>query len=315
MFLKHISSKIAAHFQKNEKFIVALSGGPDSVFLAESLTRILPKNQLVFAHFDHCLRDSSSKDAQFCSQFSEQKGIFFISECWKNPQQSEEKARNARYEFLERIRIEHNADAIVLGTHFDDLVETVFFRFLRGSGARGLSGICEFDTKTRRFRPLLEIQKFEILEFLKQEKIPFQTDETNAESAFSRNFLRNEIFPKLDERFPFFRKNLVRQAKIFREIADFLEKSAFDFFENLPHQNDQIQVPKIDFFNLPLAIRREVVRLFFAPKTPDFEIIESLLHFIATAKNGKKMLFRDFEVLVFGDNFFLSRKNSETKLL
>ncbi len=309
MFPKRILSKISAYFPENARFVLALSGGADSVFLAEIMTRAIPPAHLFFAHFDHDLRENSATDADFCAEFAHQKGVFFATEKWKTPQKSEEKARNARSAFLEKIRNEQNANAIVLGTHFDDLVETIFFRFLRGSGARGLSGISEFSPKTHRFRPLLETKKEEILHFLQKEQIPFRTDESNFENHYSRNFLRNEILPLLETRFPHFRENLVRQSVIFRDLSDFSENSARDFFQKISLKNHEIQGKKSDFFALPLAVRREVIRLFFAPKTPDFKNVETLLDFLENAKSGKKMIFDELEFSVFSDDFFCRGKN------
>lgn len=304
MFPNPFSDKILKHFSKNAKFVVGFSGGPDSVFLATHFLKNWKPENLFLAHFNHDLRKNAERDAQFCRDFAAKNGVEIVVEKWKNPQKSEKKARDARNAFLENVRAAKNADAIALGTHFDDSVETIFFNFVRGTGVRGLSGIAEFCERRRKFRPLLDLKKSEILTFLKNEKIPFCVDETNLENDFARNFLRNLIFPKLEKKFPFFKKNLFRQRKIFAEIADFLEKSADDFLKKIPEIAGEKRFLKRDFEKLPAAVKREICRKILQKKI-SFEKIDAILDFLKTGKSGKKMIFGGVEILISEKYFFV----------
>ena len=157
-----------------KKIILALSGGADSLFLGEKL--LAEGAEIIAAHFDHCLRNDSAKDAEFCKKWSKEKGIVFETEQWKYPQKSEEKARTARYDFLEKIRQKHNAKHICTAHHADDQAETILFRFLRGSGIKGLSGMQEYDPDRKILRPLLHTKKSDILAELKRQNIAFCHD-------------------------------------------------------------------------------------------------------------------------------------------
>lgn len=217
--------KIKKHFPgKAPKFLIALSGGPDSVYLTEQFLQQFPKENILLAHFHHNLRENSINDQIFCSNYAKKKGINFFTETWKNPVDSEEKARNARLQFLKKIQQQENANVVCFGTHFDDLAETIFFRFLRGSGITGLSGIQEFDPERKFFRPLLHLKKEEILESLHKKNILYQIDETNLTDQYDRNFLRNIVFPQLKKRFPKFSENIVRQSEIFQMTGEFLKE-------------------------------------------------------------------------------------------
>jgi tRNA(Ile)-lysidine synthase len=286
------------------KIVLALSGGPDSIFLGEHLTALLPEENIIVAHFDHQLRKDSHLDRKFCENWAQKKGCLFVSDVWKSPHISEEKGRTARYTFLSHIVQEHNADAIALGTHGDDEAETIMFHFLRGSGLSGLSGIKMFDSHTKRFRPLLRYTKAEIKEYLKENNIPFRIDSSNLDSHYARNFLRNEIFPQLQIKFPGFAERVRRQAVIFDRAHDFICTSAKDFL-----QKHRYKIPRKMFTTLHSALQSEVLRKLFFPKSLYLSQIESLQNFISSSKSGKKMHIGNKEIQIYTEYFFVEEKN------
>ncbi len=120
------------------KYIVAVSGGIDSVSLLHALTSDKSLH-LIVAHFDHGIRDDSALDAKFVANLARELGLSFVTQRVKlGFEASEAVARKHRYKFLHRACIENNADAIVTAHHQDDVIETAIINTLRGTKRRGL---------------------------------------------------------------------------------------------------------------------------------------------------------------------------------
>ncbi len=308
MSAKTLSAKLQRWLPPNPRIVIALSGGPDSVFLAEKLVRIIPNEHLAVAHFDHALRAKSVADAEFCRQWAKRNDVQFFTDTWQNPQHSEGKAREERMAFLRSVAEEFKADAIALGTHADDETETILFRFLRGSGIAGLSGIKPFDAKTKLFRPFLHMQKAEILMYLDSHNIAHQEDETNAESDYSRNYLRNEICPLLQKKFPDFGKRIRRQARVFRATQEFLETEAKRFLA-AQEQPDakEIRTSRPQFAELAEILQFEVIRQLFYPEVPVMELTLEIRDFLVVADAGKYKTLGEVEIAVYSDYFFIRR--------
>jgi len=178
-----------------DKYVVAVSGGVDSVVLLDMLSKKLPtiyqlpsnNYQLVVAHFDHGIREDSAADAVFVAGLASKYNLVFETKREKlGPNASEEKARNRRYEFLRSVAKKHNAK-LVTAHHADDIVETVAINLLRGTGWRGLavldSGI---------IRPLTDMSKSEIINYAQENKLEWHEDSTNASDAYLRNRIRHK---------------------------------------------------------------------------------------------------------------------------
>jgi len=294
------------------KILLALSGGADSLFLGEIFSSLLSQEKIVVAHFDHNLRQNSSDDASFCEQWAKEKNLLFFQGRWKDPKKSEEKARKARYEFLENIRHQEMCDAIAVASHADDQVETIFFQMLRGTGAKGLSGMSVFSSSRKIFRPLLSVSKKEILSALAQEDISFCTDETNAESVYSRNFLRNDIFPLLQGRFPSFSSNILRQADIFRQEQDFLRMLLSEFSQkSIVEKTDpfwEMRITLSDFQKQHRFLQSSLIQSFFSQKSISYEQTQEVLSFLREAPEGKKKEVRNLSLLIGGGYCYLREK-------
>lgn len=327
---EQITLLMQQYLPNNPTMVLALSGGPDSLFLGEMFSQILPKEKLVIAHFNHKLRPSSDEEEEFCLQWAKKKELPFFSQSWEQPEASEEKARHARYAFLEQIMRQKKADAIALGHHQDDQAETIFFQFLRGSGLRGLRGMQPWEAKTKRFRPLLPFQKEEILEFLRNKSIEYCLDESNAESDYTRNFLRNDIFPILEEKFPTFKKTITRQSALFARIEDFSQVALEDFlqkhstftppcegglggFEKMEksmsktRSSKEYRIDRAAFLERHPYLQGAILRHLFQPKSLSFEQVEELREFLEEAKSGKKKIFKNITISVSQTTVCLKR--------
>ena len=120
----------------------------------------------------------------------------------------ESASRKVRYKIFENLL--ESGDQILLAHHSDDVAETIFMRLLRGTGIDGLEGPLSQRTfgKGLLIRPLLEVSKKEILNYLVENDIKFIEDESNKEDEFDRNFLRNKVFPMLEKRWKNFPKRV-----------------------------------------------------------------------------------------------------------
>jgi tRNA(Ile)-lysidine synthase len=206
--IEQVAKTIASYsmFQPGQRVGVAVSGGADSVCLLHVLREIAPRWNLRLAvlHLDHKLRDEESRqDAAFVRDLAAMLDLPFelqetdvAAHCRETGDNLEQAARAARQEFFKRLMQAGIVDRIATGHTRSDQAETVLFRFLRGSGTAGLSGIRPV-TDAGIVRPLLEIDRPEIEQYLRARGIAWRNDSTNASTAFARNRIRHELLPQL----------------------------------------------------------------------------------------------------------------------
>lgn len=176
------------------KYVVAVSGGVDSMVLLELLRR-RPDLRLVVVHFDHGIRADSSDDRELVQRVAMSHNIpFEYATAQLGPDASEEEARTARYDFLRHVCKKHNAIAIITAHHQDDLLETTIINLLRGTGWRGLSSL---RSTPDLLRPLLSYPKADIVQYARQQGLVWHEDSTNADDRHMRNYVRHQIIPKM----------------------------------------------------------------------------------------------------------------------
>jgi tRNA(Ile)-lysidine synthase len=174
-------------------YVVAVSGGVDSMVLLDLLTK-LPGMHLIVAHFDHGIRDDSDKDQALVQKTATKHGLPFVFNQGRlGADVSEAVARKARYEFLHTTRVAANAKAIITAHHQDDVLETAIINMLRGTGRRGLSSL---QSRDRLVRPLLHLQKAKLITYAKKHKIEWREDSTNSNEEYLRNYVRQQILNK-----------------------------------------------------------------------------------------------------------------------
>ncbi len=198
---------------KSASTIVAVSGGPDSVAMLRVLCSLFaeyaPENKLVVAHINHKTQlQHSDRDADFVKRLAGQLGIAChvveLAPSDEDKRPSEQTLREARYRSLKQLATTIGARYIATAHNRDDQIETILFRIFRGTGIPGLAGIPRFRPVNERLtivRPLLDHSRAEILDMLTELDQDFCVDATNATTDYSRNFLRNEVIPKIKERF------------------------------------------------------------------------------------------------------------------
>lgn len=210
--------------------LVALSGGADSVALLALLCRERSTYGLhiTAVHYHHGIRgDAADADAAFCRHLCAEMGVELIEGSGNVPHYARENhlglesaAREMRYAFLHRVLDEIKADKIALAHHLDDQAETILMHLLRGAGCSGISGMHRI--QGRLYRPLLEIPKADLVQFLQENGIGWREDSTNHIADNPRNALRLHVLPKIEESYPAAAAAIARYGCIAAEEDDCL---------------------------------------------------------------------------------------------
>ena len=245
---------------------VGLSGGLDSIVLLDLLYKQQLQNpsfNLKAIHINHQLQDEAQAWADFCQKFCETKNIHFQSinvdvvETKKTG--LEAAARNARYKaFSENLS---RNEFLLTAHHRDDQIETFFLQILRGAGIDGAAAInpcIQFDNHYL-LRPLLNIDREQLKEYAENERLQWIEDPSNTEVHFNRNYLRHEILPKLEQRWPSYRQTIQRfssNARLATNVLnDYISK---DYIDCLNSEKNTLLIDVL--LNLNLEKRLMVIR-------------------------------------------------------
>ncbi|HUD10734.1 MAG TPA: tRNA lysidine(34) synthetase TilS [Candidatus Saccharimonadales bacterium] len=235
---------------KPGKYIVAVSGGVDSVVLLDILSK-LPQLNLVIAHFDHGIRTDSVRDNKFVEELARQYGLEFFAEAGQlGSKASEAMAREKRYAFLRKIKQRSAADAIVTAHHQDDIIETVIINLLRGTGRRGLSSLQSTDDI---IRPLLHVPKSEILHYANEHHLKWREDNTNKDEKYFRNYIRHQIVPKLSTAKRDELLQIINKAGSSNQVIDKAVRQA------LMGQVTDSELSRSWFIGLPHTVAKEIM--------------------------------------------------------
>jgi len=259
-------------FNKSEELIllnaksvvVGFSGGVDSTLALIATMQFLEKHKkkpyLTAIHVNHQTQSSSVDWEKHCENFCETHKINFLCktvEINETGQGYEAAARSARLSIFNSF---DEGSVIILGHHLDDQVETVFFRVLRGTGLKGLTGMQRYiKIKDKHFiRPLLHITKEEIIEHVNDQKLSFIEDDSNTDNIYSRNFLRNEIIPKIVERWPGAKRNTARMANLLTKQSSLYHRFLLERLANVCDKDGLLldKLSELDYFE-----RSEMIRI------------------------------------------------------
>ena len=254
-------------FQKNDRLLLAVSGGVDSVVLCELCKQAGFKFEIVHCNFQ--LRgEESERDEAFVKSLSEKyKAEVFIKK-FDTKQYAEEKkisiqvaARELRYEWFEKLialtidtrqtttsgfsktsHIVHCTSYILTAHHANDNIETALMNFFKGTGIKGLHGI--LPKQKRIIRPLLFAKKEEILLFAKENNLSFVEDSSNITDKYTRNYFRNQLIPSIQKVFPEVEDNLLHNIERLKD-AEILYRQAIQLHKKklLEYKGNEIHIP------------------------------------------------------------------------
>ena len=190
-------------FSKDDRILIALSGGVDSIVLSHLMCRANYKISLAHCNF-HLRDEESNRDEAFVRRWAKENNIpLFVKEfdtyqyMKENKLSLEMAARDLRYNWFNSLLESEGFTCLCTAHHLDDSIETFFINLLRGTGIAGLHGIKVKNDKI--VRPLLFATREEILSYAKQNNISYVEDSTNSETKFTRNKIRHNLFPVLRE--------------------------------------------------------------------------------------------------------------------
>jgi len=221
---------------KGETIAVACSGGKDSM----SLLHYLWKNKktlginVVAVNIDHSLREASEQDSQFVINYCKKNDIKIYNFKVNAKQFAidkkltiEQSARECRYRVFKSLVTKKLADKIALAHHMQDQAETILLNIFRGTGIAGASGM-EYVRDDIYIRPMLNVSKAEIGAYIMMNEIPYVEDETNNDSEFNRNYIRNQIMPLIRARWANVDSAIVGFGKNCRQDEQYIQSSIND---------------------------------------------------------------------------------------
>ena len=291
----HRTIRLRNLLERNQRLLIAVSGGQDSLCLSKLMLDLQPKWgwYIGIAHCDHCWREDSQANANYVKQISHNWDIPFYLETASQSLPSEAAARNWRYEALLKIANQNNYQCIITGHTATDRAETLVYNLMRGSGADGLQALTwqrPLDDEIILVRPLLEVTRTQTGEFCQDFQLQVWEDSTNQDLKYARNRIRQELIPLLQEKFnPQVESNLARTAELLQAEVEFLEQAAKELREKaevIDQENSSKTLLRLDrkiLQKAPLALQRRAIRQVLQkimPNSPNFEHIEKFVALI-----------------------------------
>lgn len=272
--IEHVKTRIAhslaeANLPHNTPLVIAYSGGVDSsvLFHAAVHFRDLTGSAVHAVHVHHGLSANADAWARHCELQCRLNDVHFhlshVNVVKESRSSLEAQARKARYKALLQVCREQEG-VLLLGQHAEDQLETVLLQLKRGAGPQGLAGMGEatFRDDTLVIRPMLSLEKQDIVQFALDEDLRWVEDESNAQNSFDRNFLRNDIIPQLIARWPKLAKTVSRSAELCAEQSALLNDTAQQQLQLCLIADDQLNGDALS--SLTPSWQANVLRAWFA---------------------------------------------------
>ena len=226
-----------------KRLLVAVSGGPDSVVLLDALHR--EGFSVVVAHCNFHLRgEASDGDAEFVKRLSEKYQVPYYQVDFDTEREARERgvsiemaARDLRYEWFERVADETDCELIAVAHNADDVVETFFLNLTRGAGLQGLSGMAEL--RGRVVRPLLQVSRKQIMEYIAENELDYRIDATNLETVYTRNKIRHNVVPQLTEINPSFLDTMANNMRFIASAQGIVEVYAAEAYKRVVSEDGE----------------------------------------------------------------------------
>ncbi len=228
--------------ESGDKIVIAVSGGPDSMCLLDVLRKLKEKLkiEIVVAHVNHSIREEADSETLYIKEYCNKHDIEIyikkenvIELAKKDKIGIEEEGRKVRYKFFDEVLEKANANKIAIAHNMNDKAETVLMNIIRGSGSLGLKGI-EPKRDEKYIRPLIEIQRSEIEEYCRINKLDPKHDKSNDDNTYTRNRVRNVLIPFLKENFnPNIINGINKLSIIMTEEQNYLEKIVNNIYNDV----------------------------------------------------------------------------------
>ncbi len=308
MLFKKLENELQYIFNKKPKIILGLSGGPDSVFLFYFLNKLHKENkiELIAVNLDHEWRKESALDTEFCKNLCEQNNIKFIGKKASELQLNlkfngsmEDIGRKLRQHLFKQVLVEENAHYVALAHHMQDQQETFFWRIIRGTTLNGLT--CMKYDEPPFIRPLLNIEKKDILDYLNSNNIKYLIDQSNNSDKYLRNRIRKYVIPQLELVDPRFTQKFASTLKHLQDEEDFLNKltqKTFDFIFKYSEVHKKFVGNLKEFIELDLVLQKRVLIYLFNKEkvkfNPSDSLLNEILRFLKNKNGGKHKINENF---------------------
>ena len=225
-----------------KKYALAVSGGVDSMVMLHKFATMSPCPKFYVVTVNHGIRVEAESDCKFVADYCKSLGVEcrvvsvdVPGYCKQRKLSIETGARILRYQVFDSL----DCDLVCLAHNANDNAETVIMHILRGSGAKGATGIKQHSGKY--FRPILNLTRDEIEQYAKENNVPFVTDSTNDDVRYTRNFIRHKVLPLLTELNPQAQQNILRFAENISQDDEYLDTLAD--ISTVEFSDDSAQIP------------------------------------------------------------------------
>ncbi|MDO5040961.1 MAG: tRNA lysidine(34) synthetase TilS [Peptoniphilus sp.] len=317
-FLKNIQEHTM--IKKGDEIVAAVSGGADSVFMLYNLYlyRTREDFSIKVAHVNHGVREGAKRDEEFvkhlCEKFNLEFNVIHVNMhqyATEHKMTDEEAGRYLRYSFFRELRGE--GGKIFLAHNADDQAETVLQRIIRGTGIDGLTAMDY--VKDDLYRPILNIKRWEIMDYLRENNIGYVEDETNSMDIYGRNKIRLKVIPYIESNLNSgFVDALLRLSELSKKNMNYVKKRAEDYLKE--HYRDAV----LDIRTLkdqdPYYIS-EVIRFFLKEELGSIhgifmDNIDEIVQSIVSGKKFKITLKKDTTLILSYDNLYIEEKHKKT---
>lgn len=276
-----------------KKVIVGLSGGMDSMVLTHVLKEL--GYEVIVAHLNHQLRGpDADRDEAFVIEWARRWNLPYITKKAVIPEDKnvENSARHVRYSFLEEMRTAYRADLIAIGHQFDDQIETILMHQQRGYGLRGQRGMRIL--KGKILRPLIDIPRREIEEYVREFGLKYVTDASNLDLSYERNRIRHDVVPEL------------RKIPGFEDKIRMISREAIQKLELLDHEKDAWtakylvgnRLNRFAFNKLDTDLKVEILLDILGQTDVYRATLNRLISFIASGKTGKEIQVKTWAFVI-----------------
>lgn len=282
-------------------YVLAISGGVDSMALLHAVVANQTKHRYIVAHFDHGIRSDSHLDRRLVAEQAARYQLPFVyGEGNLGPAASEAEARNARYAFLESVRAAAAARAIVTAHHADDVLETAVLNVRRGTGRKGLTSLRNTSSYQR---PLLDMTKSALIAYAQDQGLTWREDSTNVDTRYARNYVRHKVLAQLSEAQ---KSQLHEHLGTMRHLNDQID---LQLLHILHLQDAHHQLSRNLLIRMPHVVARELIAAWLrnnGVRNFDSKTLERLVMSAKTMPKGRRVpVIKGWVLVNNGDNLAL----------
>jgi len=301
-------------FTREDKLILGISGGADSVCLMHVFLELGYSFELAHCNFN-LREEESDADEYFVKDLAKEyqlkihvKQFDTLAYAAENKISTQMAARDLRYAWFEKLRIKSSAKYLAIAHHANDDVETFFINLVRGSGLKGFLGIKEKNNAI--VRPLLSVSRLEIEQYLKDRGLVFREDSSNASVKYLRNKIRHELIPLLAQMNPSIQQTVKDEMRILEGVAQIYASKVEEVRKDLTQEKNGIVQLEISAL---LALNPLHSYLYELLSAYGFYAVEAISKALQ-GQSGKQFFSSTHQLVVDRENIFISLLNKENEI-